>query len=106
MKGKMLDELPKHTCTKPGNPWIAFAPLDIDVMKALVERGASREDVNAQVKAWIATDAAKNPNPPTGSTDKTFHAALLSNIPFAVYCRLCLQPICLIHPEQMKKALP
>jgi hypothetical protein len=102
MKSTMPDS-PKHTCTKPGNPWIAFAPLDVGVMKALVEGDASSEDFNSQLKLWIATDAAKNPNPPTETTDKRFHAALLSNIPFAVYCGRCLEPICLIDPEQVNE---
>jgi len=105
MKAEMLDDLPKHRCAKPGSPWLAFAPLDFPVMEAMITRDASTEEVNAQVRAWIAADAAKNPNP-TEPAVKRFQAAMLSNIPFVVYCGLCLEPICLIHPEEKKEEQP
>jgi hypothetical protein len=98
-----MPNMATHTCAKPGKPCIAFAPFDVDVMKALIERDASSEDFNAQLKAWIAADAAKNPNQPTETTDKRFRAALLSDIPFAMYCGRCLEPICFIQPLQVKE---
>ncbi|HYW39597.1 MAG TPA: hypothetical protein VE957_15920 [Terriglobales bacterium] len=75
MKGEMFDDLPKHQCPKPGSPWLGFASFDFDVMNALVDRGASSEEVNDQVKAWIAAAAATNPNP-TEPVSERFQAAL------------------------------
>ena len=103
MKNTRLEDLPKHKCAKPGNPSLGFAPLDFDVMKQLADRDASKEELGAQVNAWIAADAAKNPNP-TEPEEKRFQAALYRNNPFAVYCRLCRQLLCLIHPEQVANA--
>jgi hypothetical protein len=97
-----MPEIPKHKCAQPRKGWIGFAPIDLDVTTALAERAASCEEVYAQVRAWIRSDAAKHPNRPAESTEKRFYAALLSNIPFAVYCGLCLEVICLIQPEQVK----
>jgi hypothetical protein len=95
-----LAGLPKHICAKSGNPSFGFAPLDFDPMKQLVERNASKEEIGAQVHTSIEADATKNPNP-TEPVFERFKAALVRNIPFAVYCRACLELVCLIHPHEM-----
>jgi hypothetical protein len=46
-----------------------------------------------QMNVWIAADAAKHPTPPTESIESRFQAAMLRDIPFAVYCSLCLELI-------------
>jgi len=102
MKGEMFDSVRKHNCANPGSPWLGFAPLDVDVMKTLVERDASSHEVQAQVKISIADDAAKNPKP-TEPEVQRFREAILSNNPFVVYCGRCLGTICLIHPEEVKE---
>jgi len=103
MKSKTIDDLPKHECSKTGSPWLGFAALDFDVMKQLVERNASKEEIGAQVNTSIEADATKNPNP-TELEDQRFRAAILSNKPFAIYCGRCLELVCLIHPKAMKEA--
>jgi len=101
MKNTRLEELPKHKCAKPGNPLLGFAPLDFPIMTSLIDRGATEEEIGAQVKTWIEADSAKNPNP-TESEFERFKAALHANVPFAIYCRQCLEVVCLIHPEQIE----
>jgi hypothetical protein len=102
MKSSMLDNLPKHNCAKPGNPFLGFATLDFDAMKQLVERNASREEIGAQVNTSIAADAAKNPNPTEPEAER-FRDALLANVPFAIYCGACLTMISVINPKQVEQ---
>jgi hypothetical protein len=78
MKSKIFEQLPKHNCQKPGSPTLGFAPLDFAVMKAMGGRGASKEEVSAQIGEWIQTDAAKNPQPTTPEV-KRFEGALMSD---------------------------
>jgi hypothetical protein len=101
MKNTTLADMPEHRCAKPENPSFGFAPLDLEVTKAMIDRGASSAEVYAQVKVWIEADSTKNPNP-TEPEFERFKAALHANVPFAVYCRQCLEVVCLIHPEEMK----
>jgi|SRR5208282_521618 hypothetical protein len=102
MKSKMFDDLPKHECLKPGSPRLGFARIDVDATKLLLDRDASKEEFRAQISASIAADAENNPNP-TEPEAKRFQAALLANVPFAIYCARCLETICLIHPEQIEE---
>lgn len=102
MKNTTLADMPTHQCSKPGSPWLGFAEMDLPTMKSLAERDASKEEISAQVNAWIAADAAQNPHP-SEPVDKRFQAALLANVPFAVYCGQCRQVLCLVHPEQIEE---
>jgi hypothetical protein len=102
MKGEMFESVRKHDCQKPGNPWLGFAPLDFDVMKSLIERDASKEEISAQIGAWIAADATKSPNPAEPVANR-FQAALMTRDPFAIYCGRCLETVCLIHPQQIEE---
>jgi hypothetical protein len=104
MKNTTLADMPKHRCAPTGSPRLGFAPLDFDVMKAMIDRDAGKEGINRQVRAWIADDAAKNPNP-IEPEEKRLREAIFSNNPFAVYCGACLTTICLIHPEQIEEDL-
>jgi len=101
MKGEIFDRLPKHRCKKTGSPRIGFAPIDPAVVEAMIDRAASSAEVYAQVRVWIEADAAKDPDPIDTNVER-FRAAMVRNIPFAIYCRQCLELGCLIHPEEMK----
>jgi hypothetical protein len=101
MKSTMLNNLPKHKCAKPGKPSLGFAPLDFEVMKAKIDPDATKEEISAQVNAWIAADVTRNPHPTEPEAER-FRAALVANTPFAVYCSACLETVCLIHPEQIE----
>jgi len=99
---EMFDDLPKHRCGAPGKPWLAVAPLDPAIMDAMVTIDTSTGEANAQLKTLIAAAAAKNPNP-TEPVGERIQAFMLADIPFVMYCGLCLAPICVIYPEQMKE---
>jgi hypothetical protein len=102
MKNKVFEYLPQHHCQKAGSPTLGFAPFDFAVIKAMRGRGASKEEVRAQLGEWIQADAAKNPQP-TMPEVKRFEGALMSDKTFAVYCLRCLQAVCLIHPQQIEE---
>ena len=101
MKDMTIADMPKHMCALPGSPRIGFAPLDFEVTKAMIDRDASSAEVYAQVKIWIEAHSSKNPNP-TEPEFERFKAALHANVPFAIYCRQCLEVVCLICPEEVK----
>ena len=83
----------EHTLPTAGSPWIAFAPLDLGAVTTLPERNPGRQEVKHQLKVWAATHAAKDPNRPIESMSSRFRAAVLANIPIAVYCGLCFEVI-------------
>jgi hypothetical protein len=101
MKNTTLVEMPKHNCALHGTPRMGFAPIDLDLMQAMFDRDASSLEVYAQIKVWIEADAAKDPNP-IDTDIELFKAAMLTNIPFAIFCRQCREVICVIQPERMK----
>jgi hypothetical protein len=100
MNVNLINNLQKHRCGTSGTPSIGFAPLDPPAME-MITRDASSQEVRSYVKICIEADLLKNPKP-TEPDDKRLRAALLANVPFAVYCALCLTTICLIHPEEVK----
>ena len=100
---KMEDQmnLPEHVCTTAGKRGVGFCPLDLAEMEKVL-LNATGDQVKEQLKKWCLADAAKHPPLATEDSDAVqaaFRRALLSNAPFVVYCALCLEPICLMHPE-------